>query len=54
MQRGLALDPKASWLIANHSYALLKVGRARDALPQADVHSVSTTPWVAYHLRASA
>jgi serine/threonine-protein kinase len=53
MRRGLALDPTASWLIANHSYALLKVGRAREALAEAErALRVDSTQWVAYHLRA--
>lgn len=53
MRRGLALDPTASWLIANHSYALLKVGRAREALAEAErALRQDSTQWVAYHLRA--
>jgi serine/threonine-protein kinase len=53
MRRGMALDPTASWLIANHSYALLKVGRARKALAEAErALRYDSTHWVAYHLRA--
>ena len=53
MRRGMALDPTASWLIANHSYALLKVGRAREALAEAErALSHDSNQWVAYHLRA--
>jgi serine/threonine-protein kinase len=53
MRRGMALDPTASWLIANHSYALLKVGRAREALAEAErALRYDSTQWVAYHLRA--